>query len=316
MHLEQVFLVPDIILGSSRLRADVVLREDPARREQQRELAIRALLGRHVVGLDEQALAPNECIDVHDRRPHWRAVIAGPLHAADFVEEREADTIEGRREFSDLVHDCGRTRIVHVIAQRLRNFLGDAPFILALLRLHDRTNAIDATLGINERAVLLQERRAGKEHMRELGGLVQEQVLYDETVEVAQRSLDVVRVRIGLRDVLALDVHATEVTRDGGVEHVRNAIARLGIDRDAPVLLELRAHFVAGDWAVAREFVRERAHVTGTLHVVLAPERVHADARASDVSGRHCKVCHAHDHCRTLAVLGNPEPVVDCGVIG
>ena len=50
------------------------------------------------------------------------------------------------------------------------------------------------------------------------------------------------------------------------------------------------------------------------LHVVLATQRVHADAGLADVAGRHREVGHAHDHGRALAVLGDAEAVVDGGV--
>ena len=74
------------------------------------------------------------------------------------------------------------------------------------------------------------------------------------------------------------------------------------------------ARRVVGDMAVAGELVRERAHVAGALHVVLAAQRVHADAVAADVAGGHGEVGHAHDHGRALAVLGDAEAVVDRAV--
>ena len=64
-----------------------------------------------------------------------------------------------------------------------------------------------------------------------------------------------------------------------GVEHVGDAQARLGVERRAPQRLEHRARRVVGDVAIAGQLVRERAHVAGALHVVLAAQRVHADAR-------------------------------------
>ena len=42
------------------------------------------------------------------------------------------------------------------------------------------------------------------------------------------------RVGIGLQDVLALDVEALERAVDRGVEHVGDAQARLRVERDAP----------------------------------------------------------------------------------
>src|ERR1700752_2895866 len=68
---------------------------------------------------------------------------------------------------------------------------------------------------------------------------------------------------------------------------------------------------VVGHVAIAAELVRERPHVAGALHVVLAAQRVHADAVATDIAACHRQVGHAHHHRRTLAVFGHPEAVVD-----
>ena len=76
-------------------------------------------------------------------------------------------------------------------------------------------------------------------------------------------------------------------------------------------LLEDVAHRVVRDVAIARQFVRERAHVAGALHVVLAAQRVHADAGAADIAGRHGEVGDRHDGGRALAVLGDAEAVID-----
>ena len=63
--------------------------------------------------------------------------------------------------------------------------------------------------------------------------------------------------------------------------------------------------------AIARQLMRERTHVAGALHVVLAAQRVHADARPADIAGQHGKVGDGHDRGRALAVLGDAEAVID-----
>jgi len=257
MNFEQVFAVPDIVVCATRLSANVVLRENSAGSQQQGELAVGAFFGWYIVRLDEQPFATNELIDMHDRRAHRRFIVAGPLHAADLVEELEADIPKGRRQLGDLIHDLRRIVVIHRITHRLREFLRNQPLILTLLRRHHRPDPIDAALGIDKGAVFLEERRAGQEYVGELCRFVQEQVLHDDAFHVAERGLDMMGVRIRLSEVLTLDIHALEFAGAGRVEHVRNAKARLGIDSDAPVLLKLRANVVAGDVAVAGEFVRE-----------------------------------------------------------
>ena len=60
--------------------------------------------------------------------------------------------------------------------------------------------------------------------------------------------------------------------------------------------------------------MRERTHVAGALHIVLAAQRIDADARPADVAGRHRQVGDRHDRGRALAVLGNAEAVINRAV--
>ena len=76
-------------------------------------------------------------------------------------------------------------------------------------------------------------------------------------------------------------------------------------------LLEHLVRRVVGDVAIAGEFVRERAHVARALHVVLTAQRVHADALAADIAGRHREIGHRHHRRRALRMFGDAEPVVD-----
>ncbi len=71
---------------------------------------------------------------------------------------------------------------------------------------------------------------------------------------------------------------------------------------------------IVGDVTIAGQLVRERAHVAGALDIVLAAERVHADAWPADIAGRHGEVGDRHHRGRALAVLGDAEAVVDRGV--
>ena len=126
-----------------------------------------------------------------------------------------------------------------------------------------------------------------------------------------QRLTHVVEVGVGLGDVLALDVEPLERPADRGVEHVGDPQPRLGVQRQSPHRLVDAADVVEADVAVARQLVREGAHVAGALHVVLPAERVDADAFTPDVSRDHGQVGQTHDHRRALTVLGDAESVVD-----
>src|SRR5262245_49538313 len=60
MDFQHVLLVPDDIIGAPCLRADIILAEDAARGEQQRETRAGLLVGGDILSTDELALAPHE----------------------------------------------------------------------------------------------------------------------------------------------------------------------------------------------------------------------------------------------------------------
>ena len=68
MDFEPILVVPAVVLGAPGLRADVVLGEDAPGGQDQRVLGIDLLVGGHVLGDQEAALAAHELTDVHGRR--------------------------------------------------------------------------------------------------------------------------------------------------------------------------------------------------------------------------------------------------------
>ncbi len=143
---------------------------------------------------------------MHDGGAERRLLVAGPLHRAEFVELGKGHAGKGRRQRRDLVHDFGRVRIVHLIAQSPGEAEGDFPVFQAVARRHHLADPLNAAFGIGEGAVLFQEGRSRKEHMRVVRRLVQEKIVDDDTFHRRQRRDDVLGVGIGLQDVLALHV--------------------------------------------------------------------------------------------------------------
>src|SRR5579863_10483959 len=101
MDLEDVLGVPHDVAGTARLRADVVLREDAAGGEDQREATRDFLARRHVFGGPELALAAHELADMHGRGALRMLVVARPLDAAETIELLEGEPGECRREARD-----------------------------------------------------------------------------------------------------------------------------------------------------------------------------------------------------------------------
>ena len=149
-------------------------------------------------------------------------------------------------------------------------------------------------------------KRAGRQdHVRVLGRLGLEDVLADEELEVLERGDDVGGVRVGLGDVLAEDVHRLQVARDRGVEHLRDRVALLARDLDAPRLLELPRGGLVADRAIRRVGVRQRAHVARALHVVLAAQRQQRRAEPADVARHQRHVADQLDDLGAVLVLGH-----------
>src|SRR5579862_8657716 len=113
--------------------------------------------------------------------------------------------------------------------------------------------------------------------MGEFRRLIQEQVLDDDAVHRAQGRSNVLRVRIRLSNVLALDVESLELAIERSLEHVRDAKSWLGEQLPAPGPLELTAHRRIGHVPIGRELVRERSHIARALDIVLPTQWIDAD---------------------------------------
>ena len=303
--------MPRRVRRAPRLLAHVVLAQDAPRGQDQREARPGALFRRHELGDHELASPAHEPIHMHDRRALRCGRIARPLNGAARLQHRVAHAGKTRRHPRDLVHDLARMVVPHWEAQRGGQRRRHFPLRHPRQRLHHLAHPVDAPLRIGEGAVLFQERGTGQEHVRELRRFVQEKVLHHHAFHRPQRRRHVLRVRIGLRDILALDVEPAEPTPDRLVQHVGNAQPGLAIQRPAPGRLEHLPRRVIRHMAIPAELMRKAAHVAGALHVVLPAQRVHPHALAPDIPGRHREVRHAHHHGRTLAVLGHAQPVVD-----
>ncbi len=158
--------------------------------------------------------------------PSGAVLVAWPLDRA-LRQLLERDAGEGRRGAGDLVHDLRRMRVAPVRPHRAGDRLRRLPVGEAGARRHHLAHQVDAPFGVDERAVLLQERGARQEHVRVVRRLVQEQVVHHDALHRRETLGDVLRVGVGLRDVLALDVDAAERAVDRGVDHVGNAQPRL-----------------------------------------------------------------------------------------
>ncbi|MNL37893.1 hypothetical protein D3C87_1600700 [compost metagenome] len=163
-----------------------------------------------------------------------------------------ADVGESRRQAGDFIHDLRWMLVIHRVAQGIGQGHGAFPVGLAAQRFHDLAHPGDASLGVGEGAVLFQERTARQEHVGELGGFIEENVLHHDALHRRQSGGDVLGIRVALGDVFTLAIQALETAGQGRLEHVGDAQARVGLQGDVPGLFELRPHHLVGDVPVAR----------------------------------------------------------------
>ena len=181
------------------------------------------------------------------------------------------------------------------------------------LRRHHLAHAADAALGVGERAVLLEERRARQEHVREAApsrsgtGPARRRIPSPSSAGVTCCVFG-----IGLGDVLALDVQALERAVERRVEHVRNAQARLGVERRRPTpprTCRASRRRRRGDSPENSCGNEPMSHEPCTLFwprsgFTPTPSRPMLPVAIARFAMRH-------DHGRALAVLGDAETVVD-----
>ena len=250
---------------------------------------------------------------MQELRPRMVARRARPLHSV-LLDPVVADPEPVRREVGELVPDRLRVRILRpVAAERARQRDHDLAVAARVAGARNRcAHAVDPPLGVRERAVLLGEARGREDDVRVLARrLVQEEILRDDELELREPLLDVRRVRLRLRRVLADQVERLDppVVEPGHhlVEPVAGALGQV----DAPGLGELLAHLRVVPGLVAGEVVRVRARVVQALDVVLAAERVQPGRLVAEVAGHQDEVRERPDVVDAAGVLGDPERVED-----
>ena len=144
--------------------------------------------------------------------------------------------------------------------------------------------ALNAALGVGERAVLLREARHGQDHVGQLRRLRQEEVLHDEEVQVLEGLLDVRDVRVADHRVLAHQHKRPDRALGRGVHHLHDGQARLRRERRSPGSLELLVDGLVVDLLIAGVDVRQGAEIARALDVVLPAERIDAAAGDADVA--------------------------------
>ncbi len=310
VNFQTILVMPRLVRGAPRLRADIVLAENAPGRQQQGKAWAGAFIGRDIVCHDEQALAAHEMVDVHGGRAFGSGFVDRPLERL-LVQHLIAHACESRRQPRNLVHDLRRVRVSPVQVQGVGDKLDHFPVGITILRLHHLAHALDAALCIGESAVLFEEGGAGQEHVRIVRCLVEKEVLHHHAFHRRQAGRHMSRIRVRLEDILALNEDALERAVRSRIQHVGDAQARFGIQGDAPVPREQRSRGLVRHVSIAGKLVRKTAHVARALNVVLPTQRIDAGALLPDIAGRHGQIGYGHNRGGALAVLSHSKAIVD-----
>jgi hypothetical protein len=143
------------------------------------------------------------------------------------------------------------------------------------------------------------------------GRVVQEDVLRDDELARLEALLDVVRVRLRLRRVLADQVERLDTAVVQAGDDLVEAIAGHGRHLDPPRLRELPPDLGVLDRLVPRQVRRVRSGIVQPLDVVLAAERVEAGGLVAKVARHQHEVRKRPDVVDSAGVLGDPERVED-----
>ena len=224
-----------------------------------------------------------------------------------------------RRERAQLVPDLLGRRVAPVVPQPACELTEDPGVVARLARRLERlAHALDASLAVRDGPVRLAPRRRARKH--DVGHLCRSRhhdVLDDEEVELGQQPPRPVHVGFGLGRVLSDDVQRAELATLHRVEHLREVPPLVGRQLGSPRRREPPARvLVALEVLEARELVRDRAHVSPALHVVLPAERVEARAVAPDVAAEQREVDEREHIVDGVRVLGDPEGPADHRPVG
>jgi hypothetical protein len=190
---------------------------------------------------------------------------------------------------------------------------GDPPIGLGETRRIDGLpHALDPALGVREGPFLLGKGGRRQEHVRKLRRLVQEQVLDDQALELGNRLLGVMQVRLGQQRVLADHVQGADTAAEAGLDHVGDDQPWLGGGTHAPGLLEL-AQTIRPVVLVARQVGRNAARIATSLDVVLPAQRRDAGPGKPELSGHEREVQQGVRVVDAVDVLGDAHAPDETG---
>ena len=255
--------------------------------------------GRCLLEADELgSRPPREGIGVEVRRAGVIRRGAGPLDAALPIQALVGDAAQNRHDPRHLRHDLGWVRVAELPFQAhaqtmrhaTRHVADDFPIGAALTDgLDGLADALYSALAIGKRAILFRKAGGRQHHVGDFSRFMQKQVLDHEKVELLQRRLGMVQVRLREQRILPGNIHGPDAALVGLLHHLRDNQPRLRGHRRAPDCLK-GFHYLRRELLVPRQAIGNAAGIAAALDVVLPTQRGHARARLPELSSGQCEV--------------------------
>ncbi|MNZ64456.1 hypothetical protein D3C78_826250 [compost metagenome] len=200
------------------------------------------------------------------------------------------DTVKQRAQLTHFVPDL----LVGIVMHRITHLAGqqtdDLPVALHVASGIDRlAKTLESAIGAGEYPAVLAPGRCGQQHVRHFRRFGHEDILHHHEIEGLEPAAHQAQIGFGLKRIFAHDVIGFHFAFQRQMRDFGNAHAYLivhFVDVDSPRVSKFLPHFGIGDILIAREHVRQHAHITRTLHVVLTANRADANGRATEISGQ------------------------------
>lgn len=268
-------------------------------------------------GRDHLPLATGELLGVEQASAFGRRIVAGPLQPLrSHLVPLDAGVLRG--DLADLGGDLLRVLIVPVAPHGVGDLLDDPPILPRLTRcLEGGGDALHSPFGVGEVAALLGKGAGGEHHIGQLCGFREEDILHHQKLQLLEPLDDVMLIRIAQHRVFPHHIEPLDAARTGGIDGLgKSEAGRTRQVRLLPGCHEAGMYLWVGHLLIAGQAVGQRPHVTGALHVGLAPQRVDATPLNADVAAQQLQVGDGAHVVVAGGVLGDPHGVVDGGAFG
>ena len=182
-------------------------------------------------------------------------------------------------------------------------------------KVEDRAADLHPAVGIRVGAEFFHVGTGREDHVGELGGLGEKDVLDGEEVELREGLAHLVDVRIREEGILAHDVHAFDAALEGGVHDLHHREARVRGQLLPPGFFE----FLADGWVLNGLVIGvdhgDQAGIAGALHVVLAAQGMQPGACFAHVPRHQGQGDEAAGIVGAVGMLGDAHAPVDDGVL-